>query len=188
MSSYTWEWASKWGETGRMEARISAATMRVEHDGGGWLWETITPANASRLVERVSRRFGWAATLEEAQRMAEDAAPSSFSLVGQSAIIEGDGLQWCDVHAEGSPVTWHDAVAFIDRIIDGGWRLPTVEELTGLFDYDRNECRITPRFRPYWTSQEGSTGVAWCVDLALGSVNTRLKGELAGVMLVRDAG
>lgn len=113
--------------------------------------------------------------------------PTASQLVGQQFIVAIDGLEWCDVHAAGLPVTWDEAVAFVERVRADGWRLPSVGKLFGLFDHDRNECRIKPRFRPYWARQEGFTGVAWCVDLALGSVNTRLKGELAGVMLVREA-
>ena len=131
--------------------------------------------------------FGAAIAAASARPFSPFVQPTASQLVGRQFIVEAGDLEWCDVHAAGLPVTWDEAVAFVERVRADGWRLPLVSELFGLFDHDRNECRIKPRFRPYWARQEGFTSVAWCVDLALGSVNTRLKGELAGVMLVREA-
>jgi len=98
---------------------------------------------------------------------------------GETVLDQSTGLTWQhQVPAE--RFTWAAAkkYAAVLDLAGGGWRLPTVRELSGLVDYDRSDPAIdlaafpdTPSER-FWTASPdaGGAGNAWYVSFKHGYV------------------
>ncbi len=103
---------------------------------------------------------------------------------GGTAVLDKEtGLVW-----ERSPSTstlkWLDASQYCINLTVGnrkGWRLPTIQELSSLLDMSVPSGPKLPSGHPfiinvqtryYWSSTTwaGNTTLAWCVDMATGSI------------------
>jgi hypothetical protein len=81
------------------------------------------------------------------------------------------GLEW--VAGIDGGVTWHEANAWVAslNIGGGGWRMPTVEELKGLYQYGKGSRNMTPLLKTtgfYVWSSEPSGGDYICFDFTSG--------------------
>ena len=82
------------------------------------------------------------------------------------------GLEW-EAEASG-PMTWHKAMKYAEKLGEG-WRLPTIEELSGLVDLELwNPATEFPNMPPDQfrssSSVAGSASDAWYVDFYYGGV------------------
>lgn len=87
------------------------------------------------------------------------------------------------------PMPWNHAVeyaAMIDKAFGGGWRLPTVQELVGLWDYDKGCCEAFPDDKGwFWSSSPLDSFYAWGVYFNYGVVNGYHRYHEFGVRCVR---
>ncbi len=78
-----------------------------------------------------------------------------------------NNLEWM---ASPRLLPWGSAVSWAARL-GNGWRLPTVAELVGLYDYDRQTCPAFPDAWGYcWAASARSEEAAWLVHLESGHV------------------
>jgi hypothetical protein len=86
------------------------------------------------------------------------------------------------------PMPWDHAVeyaAMIDKAFGGGWRLPTVQELVGLWDYDKSCCPAFPNADGWYWSSSPDGGGAWLVSFDGGHlIHSHRDGEV-GARCVR---
>jgi hypothetical protein len=69
-----------------------------------------------------------------------------------------------------------------------GWRLPTVQELVNIFDYDNNSMVKGLEFMKggiFWSSSAEGANNAWAVNLGNGNLHSFSKGSLYQVAVVR---
>ena len=107
-------------------------------------------------------------------------------------------LEWEKEHS--GPMTWAEAVKYAEKI-GNGWRLPTINELTTLIDYERFDPESAfpgmPSIRfwsstsyagHFWssTSYAGSASFAWYVNFFNGRVNYYGKTNTYYVRCVRS--
>ena len=82
-------------------------------------------------------------------------------------------------------INWKSAEAYCEALAldDGGWRLPALSELEGLYDKTktlmvacgRSTCEVTPLFSLssfwFWSSDQTKTNETWGFNLAIGVRN-----------------
>jgi hypothetical protein len=89
---------------------------------------------------------------------APPAAAVRFELIGKIVRDHTTNLEWTQGNVVDSRVSWKEATAACEKLEleGGGWRLPTIQELLSLVDYERFDPAIAPVFecRPnyYWTA------------------------------------
>lgn len=84
--------------------------------------------------------------------------------------------------------TWEEAKAYAASLGDG-WRLPTVQELVSLWDYDQGKCSAFNGYRGVlWSSSPRDDGLAWYVRFVGGGVGYNCRSLELGVRCVRWAG
>lgn len=87
------------------------------------------------------------------------------------------------------PMSWGHAVeyaAMIDKAFGGGWRLPTVQELVSLWDYDKDCCEAFPDDKGwFWSSSPYDSSGAWVVNFGSGLVSYSNRNNEDGVRCVR---
>uniref|UniRef100_A0A6M3J6T1 Lcl C-terminal domain-containing protein n=1 Tax=viral metagenome TaxID=1070528 RepID=A0A6M3J6T1_9ZZZZ len=111
-----------------------------------------------------------------------------FELMGDSVFDHDTGLEW-EADASG-PMTWHKAMKYAEKLGEG-WRLPTIEELVTLVDYNRTDPASSfPEMPTYffWSSSSvaGSASDAWYVHFSRhGHVNNYVKTDANYVRCVR---
>lgn len=66
-------------------------------------------------------------------------------------------------------MNWYDAKAAC-RTLGGGWRLPTKEELTGMYEFLHRKGKGNFQDDSYWSSSNGDSGDAWSVFFQLSGV------------------
>ena len=79
------------------------------------------------------------------------------------------GLMWTKANVGSKALNWKDAKAAAEAVRIGDstdWRLPTIQELLTLVDYDRHDPAIDPVFKCdstwYWTSTPAASSPADC--------------------------
>lgn len=83
------------------------------------------------------------------------------------------------------PMSWEDAKKYALSLGEG-WRLPTVQELVSLWDYDKGCCAAFPEANSwYWSSSPYGDGLAWFVSFDNGYVSSTNRGAQYGVRCVR---
>jgi hypothetical protein len=102
-------------------------------------------------------------------------------------------LQWQDKYTDDIIVktTWEGAIGYCDGLVLSGledWRLPNINELTSLVDFERNTPSIDPVFQytnastysNYWssTSNPGSENYALKITFENGTQSPTSKGAL----------
>ena len=108
-------------------------------------------------------------------------APSAgprFTLDGDTVRDVESGLIWTRNTIPGGRRKWVDAKKVAEECRAGGftdWRLPTIQELLSIVDYERSEPSSDPVFECesswYWTSTPYTSlpsACAWGVDFAYG--------------------
>jgi len=102
--------------------------------------------------------------------------------VVKSKII-GD-LEWQDELVP--KMTWDKAVEYA-KSLGKGWRLPTVQELVSLWDYDKGYCSAFPDANGwYWSSSPIDSHGACYVYFAHGYANYYYRSYESGVRCIRD--
>jgi hypothetical protein len=96
------------------------------------------------------------------------------------------GLKW---HVTGQRMKWKDALAYAQN---EGLRLPNINELLSIYDFNSNPHLEIARPNYYWssTTQNGKGKSAWIVDFKDGSTmvsRTRYKTSRYYVLLVEDS-
>ena len=115
---------------------------------------------------------------------------TAFSAGGQQCVDNKDGtvtdnhsgLMWSKVHA--GPMYWDQAKSYASGLSLGDhsdWRLPTKDELLGLFNSPCKNNMVVPKTL-YWSSTPNTmvTGISvkgqiYCVSFSSGDVITRHK-------------
>ena len=93
-------------------------------------------------------------------------------------------LEWQDKLVP--KMTWDKAVEYA-KSLGGGWRLPTVQELVSLWDYDKGCCPAFPDANGwYWSSSPYDSYYAWHVHFDHGGVDDDTRHYECGVRCVRD--
>ncbi|MFH1914381.1 MAG: protein kinase [Pseudomonadota bacterium] len=114
-------------------------------------------------------------------------APAIFADQGDGTVLQpepggpGRGLVW-ERHGSRYPLTWERARAHAARLDKNafggrtGWRLPTVDELTGLFGraaHPGSSCQapvFDPRTARLWSADTKAFTAAWYADAELGYI------------------
>ena len=108
-------------------------------------------------------------------------ATKRFTVDGDTVRDARTGLIWSRATLSGGRRNWKDAQTAAAACTLGGfsdWRLPTVQELLSIVDYERTEPAIDPMFECedswYWTSTplaSSPSDCAWLVDFSDGHSN-----------------
>jgi hypothetical protein len=116
-------------------------------------------------------------------RVLESKAAAAPAKPQISTKIIGD-LEWRDELV--AKMSWDKALEYA-KSLGGGWRLPTVQEIVSLWDYDKGCCPAFPdASRRYWSSSPYDSLYAWYVDFDSGHVRNDSRGYEIGVRCVRD--
>jgi len=109
---------------------------------------------------------------------AEDSGRWEFKEKG--VIVDAfSGLQWTQRDNLGD-ITWPDAKAYCDTLplAGGGWRLPTMQELSQVYTAGRDGttpcgesvCKVSPKFyltaKWFWSGERRGSSSAWYISLA----------------------
>ena len=81
-------------------------------------------------------------------------------------------------------MNWDDAVAAC-RTLGGGWRLPTKEELTGMYEFLHLKGKGNFSNTRYWSSSEDDAEYAWCFYFDGGLAHSNYKTYTRQVRAVR---
>lgn len=104
-----------------------------------------------------------------------DAAPDRFTAAGNSVRDAQTGLTWA-AQDNGSDIDWNAAGNYC-ATLGGGWALPTMAELQGLYDESGTlrqscegwNCKVTPTIRltshGFWSGESYDSSEAWFVSL-----------------------
>ena len=65
---------------------------------------------------------------------------------------------------------WNDA-KYVCSNFGGGWRLPTTEELIGMYEFLHRKGKGNFKAYFYWSSSQNSSGKAWGVNFGSGNVD-----------------
>lgn len=117
-------------------------------------------------------------------------------LIGRVAILEANNkasvpletkivgnLKW---HTANKPMDWADAKEYASGL-GVGWRLPTVQELVSLWDYDKGCCEAFPDDNGwFWSSSPYDNIYAWYVSFDSGLVDSSNRYNGLGVRCVRN--
>jgi hypothetical protein len=145
----------------------------------------------------------WGSTIASA-----DPAEARFEVVDDGAVVldHQTGLYWArcavgqkllDNHCSGlaNRYTWDQAIALDSNVAGSGdWRLPTVEELQTIVEYQVFNPAVNSNAFPntppsaFWSSSEAAYDAfyAWTIHFANGFSNWRHKRQRFEVRLVRD--
>lgn len=106
------------------------------------------------------------------------------TIAGDQGVIDHTtGLMWeiKKIGDENLTYTWDEAVIYAAKLNHSGlsnWRLPTIQELLSIVDYNRHSPAIAEVFTDiqygfYWSSTTcaGNTTTAWYVDFNNGYVH-----------------
>ena len=123
---------------------------------------------------------------------------SRFTVDGDTVHDARTGLIWSRATLSGGRFNWRDAQKAAAACTLGGfsdWRLPTVQELASIVDYERTAPAIDPVFECedswYWTGTPyaGSpSGCAWIVNFGRGYSFWSYQDLEGFVRAVRDGG
>ena len=126
------------------------------------------------------------------------AATKRFTVDGDTVHDARTGLIWSRATLSGGRRNWKAAQKAVAPRTLGGfsdWRLPTVQELLSIVDYERTKPAIDPVFECedswYWTSTplaSSPSGCAWIVYFYGGDSYWGLQGSEGFVRAVRDGG
>lgn len=82
-------------------------------------------------------------------------------------------------------MTWDKAKEYAASLGDG-WRLPTVQELVSLWDYDKDCCPQFPEYKDWlWSSSPYGSYSAWIVGFGSGRVDGYGRSTESGARCVR---
>lgn len=85
-------------------------------------------------------------------------------------------------------MTWNEAFKLAAAKGDG-WRLPTVQELVGQYDYDKGAPKDESwPARWFWSSSPDGDDSAWFVYFGIGSVSSNIRSDRYGARCVRSTG
>jgi hypothetical protein len=117
-----------------------------------------------------------------AQARAQNQTPANVAFVGWTD--PATGLSWTR-EDNGSDVNWNHAITYCTNLRLGGysdWRLPTIDELQGIFDIDianqghwPNGNTVTWHVKgnlklsgAHWSSNQKDAKEAWCISFSHG--------------------
>jgi hypothetical protein len=129
------------------------------------------------------------------------ASPFAYRDYSKSGNIVEDhwtNLEWQD-NEEASKRTWTNAIAYCEALTLGGksdWRLPTINELESIVDYDKDRPAIADEFTTMisghseWssTTYANNTSLVWVLKPKFGTITDRRKSEKQYTHCVRTAG
>lgn len=123
-------------------------------------------------------------------------ATKRFTVDGDTVHDARTGLIWSRATLSGGRRNWKDAQKAAAACTLGGfsdWRLPTVQELLSIVDYERPEPAIDPVFECahtwYWTSTplaSSPSDYAWVVNFSFGNSYWGGRGNEGFVRAVRS--
>lgn len=136
--------------------------------------------------------------IERAALTAVAQQPSRFRRVSSGIVVEAErGLMWSAQGLDRS-LSWDEARLELAASRLGGysdWRLPTIEELLGLIDWQRHDPAIDQNHFDaqstwYWTATAvaGVADYRWFVDFGRGLTDFHPKSTAAMVRGVRYSG
>lgn len=133
-----------------------------------------------RAATIVSAVLGLVATGEAIRGAAvrADAPPGQYAASAGEVLDNRTGLRWQQTISAMSQ-TQANAIAYCAGL-GGGWRLPTVFELSSIVDETRRDPAIDPSAFPstpadwFWSSSSvaGSPSVGWAVSFVLGNASS----------------
>lgn len=97
-----------------------------------------------------------------------------YRVTGDVVLDTQTRLEWQAKHA--GPMTWHAAMRYAEHL-DGGWRLPTIEELETLIDRTRvDPASAFPGAKGEWfwtlSSYADTSSIVWIVYFDDGTVGS----------------
>ncbi len=142
--------------------------------------EPVIRFHRDQSGNKVRDRASAARKAEPAVAQREIAAQAARRFLDQGGGVIRDsqtGLEWRRSD-NGSDIHWNDARAYCQRLV-GGWMLPTVVELQGIYDKSgllrtrcgKDTCKASPLFRltgpTVWSSEQDGPSRAWIVVLVI---------------------
>jgi hypothetical protein len=144
-----------------MKARRKVAARRVSRR---------PPLTLTQRIERLERQY---------LSPKATATGPRFAINGDTVTDRTTDLTWSRGNVGGKHLNWADAKKACEALSLCGhkdWRLPTIQELLTLVDYERKEPAIDPAFQCesnwYWTSTAAASspsGCAWVVYFSGGT-------------------
>jgi len=125
---------------------------------------------------------------------AEEVMSERFQDLGESVLDTNTGLEWQKTTP--GKMSWEKAMRYAKGLSLGGhsdWRLPSVQELTTLVDYEKNDPASSfPGMASNWcwssSSFSGSSSLAWFVNFDVGNASYLAKTYSNYVRCIRRAG
>lgn len=162
--------------------------VKANAEEKGW----ISPELSSKdLIDRVVKDVGPYRALEGFSLQCIKDYLTDMHGLGMDEIPEPEpktkvigNLEWSVVVYENK--TWEEAQNLAAANAAEGWRLPTVHELVGLWDYGTQSCPHFDSRVTLWAAQQYDNYRAWCVGFATGLLSDADKSESYAVRLVRD--
>lgn len=164
--------------------------------GGGWKAGAVAVlglilAVGGILYWRYASRAADTAAAEAQKPKPVVAPPQPTNFVDHGAGVLKDqrnGLEWTQSD-NASTVDWEGAHTYCARLA-GGWRLPSVDELAGLYDPAETKgtacgtgrCQVSPLFRLsrvyFWSGTRNGPKGAWYVALGGNTGGVRATGDV----------
>ncbi len=131
-------------------------------------------------------------TLEEVKRQIEILNEAVQKILDEDAAaaksirtVKIGNLEW-QAEVPDRKFTWEQAKEYAASLGEG-WRLPTVQELISLWDYDKDCCPAFPDTPKtwFWSSSPYGDSYAWYVYFDDGGVGSNLRDGEGSVRCVR---
>ncbi|MDM8554539.1 DUF1566 domain-containing protein [Desulfococcaceae bacterium HSG7] len=157
----------------------------------------------SKPFDNVSEEEGRLRFDLDKNRHPENYIQNEFELIKNYEVVvvvdRATGLMW-QQGGSAYPIQYHEALEYVERLNSSqfadfsGWRLPTIDELTSLLTQNKQTNETNDLYIDWifdskqewcWSSDMGSSELAWYVDFDSGSVDVSSFDDPGYVRLVR---
>lgn len=161
------------------QGQLQADVAKSVKTGGGEQLIECKAANGARVEQTLSVDSGTQKVVN-LQLAAKVNAVSSgidkrFTASGSGTVRDSQtGLEWAQ-RDNGQDITWNSARSYCSNLstAGGGWRLPSMDELQGIYDPSATlttscgigTCRVSPQFNLssywFWSNESNGSSEAW---------------------------
>lgn len=168
------------------QGQLAADTAKLVKVGGGEQLIECKAANGARVEQTLTVESGTqkVVNLKLADKVGAIASgiDKRYSAPGDGTVVDSKtGLQWAQ-RDNGQDINWNNARSYCSNLgtAGGGWRLPSMDELEGLYDGSKtlmtpcghDTCNFSPLFSltsfNYWSAQSNGSSEAWTLYVGYG--------------------
>lgn len=169
------------------QGQLAADTAKAVKVGGGEQLIECKAANGAKVEQTLSVDSGSqkVVNLKLAAKVTAVASgiDKRYSAPGDGTVVDSKtGLQWTQ-RDNAIDIKWNSARSYCSNLgtAGGGWRLPSMDELEGIYDRSgtlttscpKYTCEVSPLFSLsgywYWSNQSNGSSKAWFFFLGSGS-------------------